>query len=582
MAEFPVVGGPEPLPDTPPPPTGLAIATLVLGILAVVLAPLLIGGILGVVAVGLGALFLRGRPQSRRMAIWGFGLGILGTLVAAGVGVVLYRAYHRWNSEMASYRGGVEETEPPSDWVGAKAPALSFTTLEGEHVELGQFKGRPVVLNFWATWCGACKREQPNLDRLAREVPDVVVLGLSDEPESTLRSLDVKLAYRIASVPSPPAPFDGVASLPTTVFIDRNGVIADVRIGYMEFEDLKARSATASYAGTPREAAAVTAELELQAKEGWSADITGTSSMTVCQWDGDPAPRLLVATQAAQLLVLDAGGAVKARLALPPNATAIDCANLTDGSPRILAYQNWGEEVSVLDGSGQLLWSYRCPGGVNGAHWGDIDGDRHVDVVVGMNGDGGLHAVSPQGRRLWRVTQIGNVWGQAVVPAAGSRGSLVVATEAGGSIRIYDDEGDETANLRPLGDYYTAVAATTSGDEGPQQILALGRNRVVALDPEGRVAWQAPTKASSGAWRSTFFAHGRLTDDGASQWVFPSRRKALSVTSRDGRRLVELALREEPSAYAVLPAPKGKGMLVVASGNTVRAYTLEKGAPPPH
>ncbi len=573
------MSGPDPLPDTPPPPTGLAIATLVLGILAAVLAPLLIGGILGIVAVGLGGLFLRGRPRRRGMALWGLSLGVLGILVATGVGILFYRAYHRWNSEMASYQGSTEETEPPPDWVGARAPALSFTTLEAERVELGQFKGQPVVLNFWATWCGACKREQPNLDRLAREVPDVVVLGLSDEPESTLRSLAAKPAYRIASVPSPPSPFDAVASLPTTVFIDRNGVIADVRVGYQEFEDLKTRSVTAAFAGTPREAATATGEAELQARERWSTEVPGASSMTACQWDGDPTPRLLVATKTGQLVVLDAGGAVKGHLGLPAGTTTIECANLADGSPRLLAYRNWGEEVSVLDGSGQVLWSYRCPQGVNGAHWGDLDGDRQVELVVGMNGGGGLHAVSPQGRRLWQVTRIGNVWGQAVLPASAPGGPLVVATEAGGSIRIFDEEGNQTASLRPLGDYYSAVVVAAGDDEGPAQIVALGRNRVVAVDPEGHVAWQAPARLSTGAWRSAFFARGHLADVAGWQWVFPVRRTALSVTSSNGQRLVELAVREEPSAYLVLPAAKGKGTLVVAGDKTVRAYTLEKAGP---
>jgi thiol-disulfide isomerase/thioredoxin len=46
-------------------------------------------------------------------------------------------------------------------------PPINFKTLDGADVTLAKFKGRPVVLNFWATWCGPCVKEMPELDRLA-------------------------------------------------------------------------------------------------------------------------------------------------------------------------------------------------------------------------------------------------------------------------------------------------------------------------------------------------------------------------------------------------------------------------------
>jgi len=579
------VNPPDPLHATPPPPPGLAIATLVLGILAVTLAPLLIGGILGIIAVGLGALFLRKGVWGRRLGAWGTGLGILGILIAAGAAAFYYHSYQEAQKQWAQYQHGTDENgdgEPPSEWVGTRAPALSLTSLDGERLELGQFKGRPVVLNFWATWCAACKREQPHLERLAREVPEVVVLRLSDEPEGTVRTGGSAASYRMASVPSPPFPLDGVTSLPTTVFIDRNGVIADVQVGVLDFDALKSRALTASYTGTPREAVATAAEAEgaLEARERWSAAVERVTALTTCQWQGDAAPELLLATASAELVVLDALGVEKGRLALPAQTTVIECASFSDGAARLLAYQNWGKEVSALDGTGQALWSYRAPQGVNGAHWGDLDGDGQLELVVGMNGDGGLHAASSKGRRLWRVGEIGNVWGQGVVSAATPGGPLVVATEAGGSVRVFDDEGSETANLRPLGDYYSAIAAAGIDAQGTLQIVAAGRKRVVAFAPDGQVAWQAQARLSAGTWRSAFFAQGDLAGDPAPEWVFPVRRRALRVASAsDGRGLVEVTLKDTPSAYVVLPATSGKGMLVVADATAVKAYALEPRSP---
>lgn len=57
-------------------------------------------------------------------------------------------------------------------------PDLAFTTLEGSPVTLGAFRGRPVVLNFWATWCIPCVAELPELDALAAD-PGITVLAAS-------------------------------------------------------------------------------------------------------------------------------------------------------------------------------------------------------------------------------------------------------------------------------------------------------------------------------------------------------------------------------------------------------------------
>lgn len=568
-------------PDTTPSlPPGLGIAALVLGILALVLSPLLVGAILGIIAVGIGVFFLRGTSTGRSMARWGIGLGLAGVLVGAGAFVLYYSLYRRAQSEWTAYDPGADDgsATPASEWVGLRVPAATLTTLDGERLELDQYRGRPVVLNFWATWCGACRREQPHLDRLAREVPQVLVLRVSDEPESTLRAASQQAAYRTASWPTPPKPFDGVESLPTTVFIDPAGVIADVAVGYEDFESLKSRALGASYAGTPRATLAPGAGDSLEPRLLWWTGIEGVTALAACQWQGDPAPELLAATTAGQLVVLDASGAEKGRLALPAKTTALECANLRDGSARVLAYQNWGNEVAALDGAGQALWSYRSREGINGAHWGDLDADGQVEMIVGMNGGGGLHAVSAQGKRLWRSDRIGNVWGQALAPASAPGRALVVATEAGGSVRVFDDEGGEKAQLRPLGDYFTAVAAAQL-TQGSVQILAAGRSRVVAFDPEGQVLWQTPTRPSTGVWRSAYFARGDLAADSASEWVFPVRRSALGVfAADDGRRLAELSAKDDLQSYVVLPAAEGKAMLVIAGATGLTAYRLQRAA----
>jgi cytochrome c biogenesis protein CcmG, thiol:disulfide interchange protein DsbE len=133
--------------------------------------------------------------------------------------------------------------------VGRTAPALTLTTIDGETVQLDQLRGRPVVLDFWATWCAACRQELPALNRVARENPDVVILGISDEPTSTLKAFAEKhpFDFRIASLVSAPAPFDDVSAIPTNVFIDRQGVIRDVHVGALSHAQILARATAPDY-----------------------------------------------------------------------------------------------------------------------------------------------------------------------------------------------------------------------------------------------------------------------------------------------------------------------------------------------
>lgn len=557
----------------PSPSLGLAIAALVLGILGLVLSPLLVGGVLGLVGLGLGAVYLRSRPERKGMARWGMALGSVGLVASVGAGVLYYRLYREFRSQMQSYEDASEGPAEAPDWAGTLAPAMKLTTLDGESVELAQFAGRPVVLTFWATWCQACRNEVPHLNRLAREVPDVVVLAVSDEPEPTLRAFakERQVEYRVASLPTPPAPFDQVRSLPTTVFIDRKGVVREAQVGALDFDEMRSRATAPDHAGpgrtVPTPVAANPAPRQLAQR--WSLPVESPARLATCQWDADGAPDLLVAA-GPWLRVIDAAGKEKARLSLPGPVGQLECASLPDGSLRLLAYESWGAAVSVSDGSGKPLWSYHSGEGVNGAHWGDLDGDGQPEVVVGMNGGGGLHAVSLGGRQLWHVSQIGNVWGQAVVSGSSRGGPLVAATEAGGSVRLFDGEGTQTAELRPLEDYYTAVAGAAVDAEGTVQLVAAGRTRVVAFDTAGKVAWQVPAKRPQRT--PGFFAYGDLTGDGVGEWVFPVRSRALLVASTQGERLAELVLSREAS-FAVLPGA-GPGLVVVA-GDALRAYALE-------
>jgi cytochrome c biogenesis protein CcmG/thiol:disulfide interchange protein DsbE len=117
----------------------------------------------------------------------------------------------------------------PDVRTGTQAPTWKLVDLEGREWSSESLRGKPVVLNFWSTWCGPCKFEHPVLLQAAQAYPDVVFLGViySDEPTAVSRYLDRNgKAYPHLVDPAGHAAIDfGVTGVPETFFIDRGGRI---------------------------------------------------------------------------------------------------------------------------------------------------------------------------------------------------------------------------------------------------------------------------------------------------------------------------------------------------------------------
>jgi peroxiredoxin len=127
---------------------------------------------------------------------------------------------------------------------GGVAPDFSFTTLDGKTIELSDLKGKPVVLNFWASWCHYCLGEAPDLEVLYKKYSPqgLQMLGVgTDDPAALKRKAEeLKLTYAIGSEPNA-AKLYGVNGIPHTFFISRDGKIAKSLLGAAPRAELEAQ-----------------------------------------------------------------------------------------------------------------------------------------------------------------------------------------------------------------------------------------------------------------------------------------------------------------------------------------------------
>ena len=128
---------------------------------------------------------------------------------------------------------------PPAPAIGHPAPSFTLPTLAGDSVALADLHGQPVVLNFWARWCGPCRAEMPELQRLHERLGEagVVVLGVNqgESPETAavfLQTLGLNFPVALDQRTGVSQQYL-VNSLPTTFFIDLDGVIRNTFIGPM-------------------------------------------------------------------------------------------------------------------------------------------------------------------------------------------------------------------------------------------------------------------------------------------------------------------------------------------------------------
>lgn len=156
---------------------------------------------------------------------------------------------------LTSWALAAPEMIPPDamDVVGTAAPEMVLPTLDGGTFDLAAHRGKPVVLAFWASWCGPCRRELPELADLAKSRDDVAVFAVNVDrerraAEGFMRQVEFDLPVVWDNESRIMGQLD-VVSMPTTFLLDAQGTIKWRKVGYStekKLSELEAKLAEVS------------------------------------------------------------------------------------------------------------------------------------------------------------------------------------------------------------------------------------------------------------------------------------------------------------------------------------------------
>jgi thiol-disulfide isomerase/thioredoxin len=125
--------------------------------------------------------------------------------------------------------------------VGKPAPNFQVTTFDGTKVSLSELKGQVVLINFWATWCGPCKKELPLLDAFYRARNQFGLKMFAVATEDSLSPFQLAPVQKVVSFPMIKrfkGEYGKVKALPTNIIIDRAGIVRYAKAAMFDLDSI--------------------------------------------------------------------------------------------------------------------------------------------------------------------------------------------------------------------------------------------------------------------------------------------------------------------------------------------------------
>lgn len=177
---------------------------------------------------------------------------VLGVMVL-GISMMLWAGWHNLRERRLAMQraqenhvaltpapGGGQSSDDASEphLRGRAAPAFSLVTLDGKKISLSDYKGRPVLINFWATWCAPCKVEMPWFEQFHSQyaAQGLEILGIAEDDvgkdEIARAAKKTGVTYPILLTDGTMAKkYGGLDYFPTSFYVDRRGVVIEETAG---------------------------------------------------------------------------------------------------------------------------------------------------------------------------------------------------------------------------------------------------------------------------------------------------------------------------------------------------------------
>jgi thiol-disulfide isomerase/thioredoxin len=179
-------------------------------------------------------------PPALRLAYTGFAL----------IGIVVVAAYLRAPAGPTLTSADAPLTPPRAEAqaIPTDQPDFTLTGLDGKRHSIGEWSGHPKIVNFWATWCGPCRKEIPLLNRIQAEYQSkgLKIIGIAVDFTEDVRNFNAKtpLAYDILvgeedATEAAKAFGVGEMALPFSAFVDSHGRVLTVHLGELHEADLR-------------------------------------------------------------------------------------------------------------------------------------------------------------------------------------------------------------------------------------------------------------------------------------------------------------------------------------------------------